>query len=648
MCGFVVIVSLDGQPVSEQALIQSSASISHRGPDDEKIILRSNVGIAFRRLSINDLSKGIQPLWSDDNSTALVCNGEIYNSPSLKQELEGKGYQFKTGSDCEAIVPLYQQTPHDFISRIEGMFAFSIIDFEKQRITFGRDRFGIKPLYIYQDKSWLIIASEIKAIVATGLVPRECNARYVYDAFTFGFSVDQQTLIKNVSAVAPATICHLDFAGKKELITRTYWKPSFPERKGVGDLLGGNRAQEQIRETLSAAVESHLLSDVPVAAYLSGGLDSTITALLMKQFLPSELTTFSIGFEEAEFDESKIFRNTVKNAGFNGIEITARQSDISFFPEAIRAIEMLQFSPMDIPLLRLSERVNAEGIKVVLAGEGSDELFGGYSVFPWLHIASALRIPSISSMKDLLSQKALRMMGIPDSAHFMFNDVFSEESQTIVKEFGFTPAWLPYWRRRAQRCPTLFEEPENIFIRKHPALMSLGEQINKNYPKIDSFDAALLAEIKTRLPNYILHRTDRTSMKNSVEARVPFLDKTFSEAALACPPLLKTFGFKEKSVLRKAFKDILPSDFKSLRKFGYNAPNQWCWSTEAADLRSRYLCPEALAKSGLFNLKNIDSRIKVAENAFKTNRWDLESSEDASFVTGVMSFQILFEQYFDK
>jgi asparagine synthase (glutamine-hydrolysing) len=176
----------------------------------------------------------------------------------------------------------------------------------------------------------------------------------------------------------------------------------------------------------------------------------------------------------------------------------------------------------------------------------------------------------------------------------------------------------------------------------------LSETIRNNYPKIDRFDAALFVELKTRLPNYILHRTDRTSMKNSVEARVPFLDRAFAESALSCPPLLKTFGFREKSVLRKAFNDILPKHFKSLRKFGYNAPNQWCWSPQAKNLVDQYLSSSALSSSGLFNVKEIETRIKNVQQAADNKSWDLETLEDASFITGIMSTQILFDGLFKE
>lgn len=646
MCGFVVIASLNGQSIPEEALKKGAEAIAHRGPDDEQILIRSNIGIAFRRLSINDLDKGVQPLWNENKSCALVCNGEIYNSPSLKKELELGNHHFKTGSDCEVILPLYEASPSDFVTKLEGMFALSIIDFEKSKLTFARDRFGIKPLYFYQDKSWVIVASEIKALLATGLVPKEINSRFVYDSFTFGHALDQQTIVKNVNAISPASITYINLKEPKALVEREYWHPSFPERKAALDILGGRQAEHDVRQYLSQAVESHLLSDVPVAAYLSGGLDSTITSLLMKQFLPSQLTTFSIGFEDSEFDESKIFHQTNSFGGFNGIEIRAIASDINLFRETIRTIEMPQFSPMDIPLIKLSARVKSEGIKVVLSGEGSDELFGGYSVFPWIHIATALNLPSMRPLREIMSHKALRLIGIPDEGHPIFNDVFSDESLAIERELGFFPPWLPIWRRRLQGAASLFSEPEKLFIKRHPALLAIGDKLKKDYPKIDKFDAGLYVEIKTRLPNYILNRTDRTSMKNSVEARVPFLDKAFSESALACSPLLKTFGFREKSVLRKAFKDILPPHFKSLRKFGYTAPNKWCWAPEATALQEQYLSNTTLEQTGIFNTKEIQSRINAVKAAAQNNKWSLERMEDSSFLIGIMSLQVLFDEFF--
>lgn len=641
MCGFLVVAALEGQSVSEESLKRGSLALAHRGPDDEQIIVRSNIGIAFRRLSINDLSTGTQPLWNENNSCSLVCNGEIYNSPDLKSKLESSGHKFKTGSDCEAILPLYQSDPSDFVSKLEGMFALVIADFDKQRITFARDRFGIKPLYIYKDSSWFILASEIKALLATGLIAKEANSRYFYDSFTFGFALDQQTYIKGINAVAPASIGVLDIGSKKPPLTRKYWKPEFPERKGLSEILTGAKAQKEIKELLGKSVKSHLLSDVPVAAYLSGGLDSTITSLLMKQLTDKDLTTFSIGFEDPEFDETTIFEKTNKFANFNGIRLSTSNSDIKLFSETIRTIEMPQFSPMDIPLAKLSARVREEGIKVVICGEGSDELLGGYTVFPWMQIAATLNLPAARPLRDTLVPAALNFLQIHPKTHHVFTDVFSDESAAIEKELGFFPPWLPIWRRKASRCSALFAEPEKIFINGHPALQALSETIRKDYPKIDRFDAGLFVELATRLPNFILQRTDRTSMKNSVEARVPYLDRAFAEATLRCPPVVKTFGFKEKSVLRKAFKDILPPHFKSIRKFGYSAPNQWCWEADGKDLIDQHLSTEALNRIGFFNVKEVESRISLVKQAAQQKKWTLEAQEDAAFLTGIISMQVL-------
>lgn len=640
MCGFVIIVGLEGQTVPEAALIKSSKAIEHRGPDDEKIIVRDNCGIAFRRLSINDIEGGAQPIW--DTSLALVCNGEIYNSPDLRRSLPD--YHFRTSSDCEALLPLYRQDSQQFVARLEGMFAFSILDFENKRITFGRDRFGIKPLYYYQDKSWLIVGSEVKALIASGLIPKALDADYVYDSFTFGYSIDQKTIVKGIKSLPPAHIALLNFSNPA-LEMKEYWNPTFPERKGIRDLFDGPRNQQIIKQSLDSAVQTHLLSDVPVAAYLSGGLDSTITSILMKRHLTSQLTTFSIGFSDAEFDESPVFRKTVEFGNFKGLEVQATVDDIQGFAEAVKAIEIVQFSPMDIPLVKLSQKVRAEGIKVVLCGEGADEIFGGYSVFPWLHIAQALNLPSARSIRDIIAPKALNFLGIHPIMHPVFCDVFSDSSLEIQNSLGFCPPWLPIWRRREKRISSLFAERPKSSLKDHPALQAISTNIRKKYSGIDQFDAAVFCELKTRLPNYILHRTDRTSMKNSVEARVPFLDRVFAENAIACAPLLKTFGFREKSILRKSFSSILPPYFKSLRKFGYSAPNQWCWTAQGKDLVDRYLSSDALRSSGLFDVNEIESRIKGVQQAAQTNNWQLKELEDAGFMTGVISFQILKEEF---
>lgn len=644
MCGFLLIIALDRQPIPRACLERASKYLHHRGPDEEQIIIKENCGIVFRRLSINDLTTGSQPLWDCSNSKALICNGEIYNSPALRSEFVGT-YSFRGNSDCEVILPLYEKYGEGCFEKLEGMFAGALFDFENKKLLVARDRFGIKPLYYYQKKGWLVVASEIKAMAATGIVERDINHDYIHDCFNFGYCIDQQTILNDVRQLAPASFAQYGFYEHKPIVFQTYWKPVFPKRQGVADLTLATEQSCLVREKLNNAIRSHLLSDVPLAAYLSGGLDSTITSLLMKKNMQSRLTTFSISFAEKDFDESSVFLKTVEYAGFDGNTVVCDERDIELFAHTIRTLEMPQFSPMDIPLVKLSKVVRALGIKVVLCGEGSDELFGGYPVFPWIHIASALNLPLASLAGKFLKRKALHFIGLPDVLHPVFLDVFSQESLAVEKELGFFPPWLPFWRRRRRRCAGIFNEPGRHSLSRHPALCALAEDLARDYPGVDRFDAAVYVELKTRLPNFILQRTDRTSMANSVEARVPFLDGPFADCAIKCPPLLKTSGFREKSILRRAFKDLLPPHFRSSRKFGYNAPNQWCWGESGRELVENYLGADRLRKSGIFNEKEIQRRIPGVRSHADANAWNLERHEDAVFLTGVLSTQILLEEF---
>lgn len=638
MCGFFVIINHAGEP-DREALRIGTAALAHRGPDDETFVHRDTVGIGFRRLSIVDLETGNQPLWNEAKDIALVCNGEIYNSASLRKDLESKGHSFATHSDCEVLVHLYEEFGSSFIERLEGMFAFVLIDFERKQVLSARDYFGIKPLYYHATKERILFASEIGALTKSGLVQRDVNTSYIQDSFLFGFPIGQTTLIKNVYALAPASFVQLDMRMPRPPEEIEYWRPEFCEGAGLKGIFSPTNTTI-VRQGLTDAVRSHRMSDVAVGSYLSGGIDSSILALLLRQQQKDDTVTYSIAFDDPLYSEEEVFKQTIQFAGLHGIVEECNANVIEHFPRVIRSLEMPLFSPTDVPMTLLAKRVRTNGMKVVLSGEGSDELFGGYAGFPWIQMRRALLTPSLSAHKATLSAKALGLLAIHPSLHFLYQKTLEDDAVRICNALGFYPPWLSHWLRRHDCLNSWIPDWRLDSIENHPSLLSIGQELQKQYPKLDPFNAGLYAELKTRLPNFILHRADRTSMSQSVEARVPFLDKNFASAVYTLSPLAKALGFKEKALLRAAFKNLLPPHLRKTRKFGYSAPNEWLWK-QTNDVTRHYLSEETTQRHGYFPAKRIAEFSRELSNA--RGEWDFTLHEKANFLTGVISTHALLE-----
>ena len=641
MCGILFILDKRGRPVPAAALSRGLRAMAHRGPDDEASFVSGGVALGFRRLSIVDVAGGQQPLFNEDETVALICNGEIYNYRELREELLARGHSFRTHSDCETILHLYEEDPENFVARLDGMFGFVLLDLKRRRAVVARDRVGIKPLLVHDGGGYLIVASEAKAILATGLVPFGLDAQSIYDFFAFSYIPGRRTAFAGIENVPPGERLDMTLDGGA-IASRPYWTPEFPP-------FAGNRFHAvspfaaRLRETFTAAVASHTIGDLPVAAYLSGGIDSTVTALVLQKVLGPEakrLHTFSIGFADPEFDESPIFRQTIAAAGFQAEVLESPPVDAALFRKVLWHLEQPQSSLLDVPMFALSGLVRDKGLKVILAGEGSDELYGGYFQYTLNQIRRALTLPGVAGLHDFLLPRVLRYYFGAEEDRRVVGEILSRDARPVIERFGTYPAWYPTWQIRMRQREGLFRDEPEDSLGETSAMAAMAAPLKDRYAGIDDFNKSIYLELTTRLPNYILARSDRNSMAHSVELRVPFLANAMIADACAMPPMVKMLALKEKYVLRQAFAKVVPRHVQKRMKFGYNAPALPLWQGRDA-LRDELMSQDGLRRTGIFAPSTVAAWSKeAAETTDARRRSDLYGR-----LTSVLSVQLLHDAF---
>ncbi|MCC6932234.1 MAG: asparagine synthase (glutamine-hydrolyzing) [Deltaproteobacteria bacterium] len=639
MCGINLFLNKQGTPVAPSLIREANSRIRHRGPDDEQSYCWENIGLGFVRLSIVDLATGQQPFFSEDRSKVLLCNGEIYNYRQLREELAAKGHRFTSKSDCEVILHLYEEEPKTFVQRLEGMFAFVLLDEQRKQILLARDRTGIKPLFYTNQADTFACSSEIRGIIPALATTPKLNSRAIKDAFTFGYIPGEQTAFTDIYHVPPAhlmTYCQTTnlFSGEE------YWAPEFvpaTEKKKIGMGTYTN----QLNSLLSKAVDTHTIGDVSMSAYLSGGIDSTIVTGLLRQGYAktNDLQTFSIKFADRNFDESEVFEQTSKIFGLPAKVVTMKKATADDFLAAVQVIEQPQFTPLDIPMQQLAAMVRENERKVVLVGEGSDELFGGYVSFVLNQARRAIFMPFIEPMRPLLLEKVTEyFLGRGEFSTRVAHTLLTQTDEVIAK-FGTYPAWYPWWAIANQARKGLFKDKDYDSLAADSAMLQVIDNINGHFVGLSEYDKSLYIELKTRLPNYILSRADRNSMHSSVELRLPFLDNEVLDYSLTIPEGYKMFALKEKYVLRKAMANVLPKHIVNRRKFGYDSPVKWIWENQTE--RSRYLLSdEALKKTDVFAVDEVQAIHKsIKDKAFPEQSQDYQ--EKAGQLSGVLAVQAL-------
>lgn len=551
MCGIAGILSLDGRPVEGRDVMNMCASIAHRGPDDSGFFIGPGVGLGMRRLSIIDLHTGHQPLSNEDGTVWVVFNGEIYNYESLRQQLIAGGHELATRTDTEVIVHLYEDYGPDLVDHLRGMFAFAVWDARTKQLLLARDRMGIKPLYYADLGDRLVFASELKAILEVPGVDRELDWSSVNHLLASLTTPSSRSIIRGIHKLEPA---HVLRAGRG-LRTQTsrYWDVAFePNRRAKGqDLV------EELRERLDESIRIHMVSDVPVGAFLSGGIDSSSVVGHMMRHATGPVKTFAIGFEEVPFNELPYARAIARRFSTDHHELIVRPDIVDILDDLAWHLDEPFGDPSAIPTFLLS-RMAAEHVKVVLSGDGGDELFAGYDKYRVEQRERRYsRLPAIA-------RKALQRIGtsLPEGAtgrNFLMHHSLAGWDRYLDTGLFF----------RAHARQELLHPDVRAAIENDDPLRDARERLTRH----DNWlSAAQDVDLHGYLPLDILTKVDRMSMAHSLEVRVPLLDHEFVEFVATIPPELNLKGGSGKGVFKSAMRGILPDEVIDRPKRGFAVP----------------------------------------------------------------------------
>lgn len=604
MCGIAGIVKRSRISEGDVARAEKMARImAHRGPDDHGTREGSSYVFAHRRLSIIDIEGGHQPMANEAGTVWLVYNGEIYNFAELRQELEEQGHSFRTRCDTEVIIHLYEEHGAGCVSRLNGMFAFALFDEEKRMLLMARDRAGIKPLYYSFDGGVFCFASEAKALVQTSphlLVP---DNRSILDYFALSLVQEGRTAFKGISELRPAHC--LVWSLDKQPRTFAYWKLSYGDKSS----LGAEELAGRVSELLDDAVRSHLVSDVPVGTYLSGGLDSSLVSALAGRHLSSELSTFSAGFKGREkVDERSFAREAAQDIGSIHHEVEVGPEDfMANLRRIIWHMDEPTLSPGVYPYYFLCGMV-ARSVKVVLGGQGSDELFGGYPRYRMALLENGMkrslkRGRLLKLAADMFAYE--RRYGPGGLKNSLMRLAASDEQRIYEIVSGFHPRRLPKLLSRDFLKEVEGYDPLEVFTR------SLDECDSG-----DLIDRMLYNDYHNMLAS-ILRTEDRMSMAHSIESRVPYLDYRLVELAASIPAALKVSGDEPKLILKEAAHSLVPESIIERSKQGFSAPiDSWLEGELGGQVRELLLGERALAR-GYFSPRYLQQLVDRCLNKKK-------------------------------
>ena len=526
-------------------------SLSHRGPDGSGIHIDAGVGLGHRRLSIIDIDGGHQPMYNDDRSVVVVFNGEIYNYKELRKELLRGGCKFNSQSDTEVIIRLYESKGLDCLDDLNGMFAFAIWDSRKQLLFAARDRLGEKPFYYQQKGSCLAFASELKAILSVRESQREIDVSAMDDFLAYGYVPAPKTIYKGIHKLPPA---HYLLWQNGTVKTACYWTPTHTERRNSRPI---EEYRDELRTLLHDSVRMRLRSDVPIGAFLSGGIDSSLIVALASPLHPEPLNTFSIGFKEGDFDESAYARIVADRYQTNHHEIQVQPLDLTEFPALVSHFDEPFADASALPTFVVC-REAVKHVKVCLSGDAGDELFGGYPQYKYERfeeildrVPESIRRPILGTMADVLP---LRLNGKGWLGRMAVSD--EQRYQRKLGIFG------------AQERQRLFREEYEHVVDHDAWLFSsyFGRQGG------DVISNRLATDLKTYLPDDILVKVDRASMLNSLEVRVPLLDHRIVEFACRLPLDMKIRNGSQKFLLKELLRDLVPASVVNRGKQGFGVP----------------------------------------------------------------------------
>jgi asparagine synthase (glutamine-hydrolysing) len=613
-------------------------ALTHRGPDDEGYYEVPGLGLGHRRLSIIDLSTGRQPLCNEDGSVWVAFNGEIFNYVELRESLVKRGHLFKTHSDTETLVHLYEDRGLDFVDELNGQFAIALWDAPRRRLVLARDRVGIRPLFhATLSDGTLLFGSEIKALLAHGAPRAEIDPVALGQIATLWVSLPPRTPFKDIDELGPGRMLVIEEGRRTE---RQYWRYQFPRAHEHEDRPADHWASD-VRELLHDAVRLQLRSDVPVVTYLSGGLDSSILTTLVKQHHINDLMTFSVGFADERFDERAFQAVMIEHLHTVHRHMQVDAADIGrAFAEVVWFAERPMTRTAPAPLLALAGLVHDNGLKVVLTGEGADEIFGGYNIFKE---AKARRFWALNPDSKWRGRLLSRLYGYVD------RDAKADAFWRLFFKKGLENTADPFYSHRIRWANT--EPLKRFFARDLQSSMQTEAEV------VDELEAYLGPERLTWHPfcraqhlemalfmsGYLLStQGDRMAMGRSVEGRVPFLDHRVIELAARIPPKLKIRGLNEKYILKRAFADVLPAPIVQRPKQPYRAPIAPSFAPEQRNLGASLLHKPELERAAVTDVPAVEQLLRKAASGVSLGE------RDEMALALVTSTQLLHHLFIDK
>ena len=626
MCGLVGIINKNNKKVDLRLLERMASKIENRGPDDEGYFIDENIGFFHKRLSIIDISQGHQPMFSSEN--CIVYNGEIYNYIELREELKSKGHSFNTNSDTEVILKTYEEHGLECFNKLNGMFAFLIYDKRKKRLIAARDHFGIKPLYYYWDENHLIFASEIKALLEHPSIKAEFNLSSFDEYLTFQYVLGQNTLFKNIFKIEPGHYLNLNLDSMKFQYNK-YWDLDFTIDKYHTE----SYFIDEIKNLLHDSIKTQLRSDVPVGAHLSGGIDSSIVTLMSSKLSENRLHTFPGAFNEGiEFDETRYASEVAADSqSIMHIIRPTEKEFIDLLPKLIYSLDEPVAGPGVFPQYMVS-KLAAENVKVVLGGQGGDEIYGGYARYIVAYLEQALKGAimenndegeHIVSLSSIIHNLPHLKQYTPMIQKFWGNGVFEPMDKRyfrLIDRYNGNENLLSDDFRTNYNKDAVFTKFQNLF----------------NQPNTQSyFNKMTQYDLTSNLPA-LLHVEDRMSMSVSLESRVPLIDHRIVELVATIPPALKFHNGEMKYLLKKAASNILPKSILERKdKIGFAVPLHVWLKNDASNFFTDILSSTKARNRGIFKTDEILKSLST-EPMFGRKLW------------GIINIELWFQQFIDN
>jgi asparagine synthase (glutamine-hydrolysing) len=640
MCGIAGVINYYEKRAVSKRLVRNMVSvIEHRGPDDVGFHIKGNAGLGIRRLSVIDIKKGHQPISNEDNSIWIVYNGEIYNYKELRQELVKKRHKFKTNSDTEVIIHLYEEFGRELVTRLNGMFAFALWDSKRQTLLLARDRAGIKPLFYYIGRDRLVFGSEMKSLLQDPSVPRELNFQALHSYLSLLYVPAPLTIFEGIKKLPPAhTLEYID----GEVSIRAYWSIPYqgvdaPETDSHPKYLNAKTVKYyafEIRERLKESVRRRLISDVPLGVFLSGGLDSSALVALMAETSNTQVKTFSIGFRNAGYyDERQYARKIVNIFNTKHHEDEVEPNALDMLPLLIKHFDEPFGDSSAIPTYYLA-KLSRQHVTVCLSGTGGDELFAGYRRY---------------LLEDLLRryQRSPKLVqwfvrkfseNLPVSRTSAIKEYF-----LLLKRFLACQETTPMLRHI--NMMTCFNEDTkaSLYADDFPKnLNDASEAITRYYKRIEHFDdltQTLWADFHTYLPDDLLVKEDRMTMAVSLEGRVPFLDHEFVEFVASIPSQFKTHKLTTKYIFKEAMRPHLPTDIIDRKKHGFAVPIGEWFKNELKTYATEVFQDKKTVERGFFNTSYILSLLDEHQRGIQ---------DYSSHLWALLIFELWCREYLDK